>query len=125
MAGGHRKFRTAHAFGKRRKRCRRARALSPAIPSATENTEEAGCASAITAAAPAIVDAIAVSQDRARAVRVDTPVVSDAEKVAIERRASDALQDLSSKSATQRKRSFFRETDGATTSGTPFTIVSW
>lgn len=124
MAGGHRKFRSAHAFGKRRKRRPRARTLSPARPSAAENSEEAGCASAITAAAPAIADAIAASQDHTRAVRVDTPLVSDAEKVAIECRASDVLQDLSSKSATKRKRSFFRDSDGAATPGTPFTVVS-
>ncbi|KAH7972037.1 hypothetical protein HPB52_005808 [Rhipicephalus sanguineus] len=80
MAGGHRKFRSAQAFGKRRKQRPRARTLSPVRPSAAENSDEAGCASAITAAAPAIADAIAASHDHTRAVRVDTPLVSDAEK---------------------------------------------
>ncbi|XP_075724032.1 uncharacterized protein LOC142766081, partial [Rhipicephalus microplus] len=124
MAGGHRKFRSAHAFGKGRKRRLRARTLSPARPSAAENSEEAGCASAITAAAPAIADTIAASQYHTRAVRFDTPLVSDAEKVAIECRVRDVLQDISSKSATKRKRSFFRDSDGAATPGTPLAVVS-
>uniref|UniRef100_A0A224Z1F7 Kolobok-8 hm n=1 Tax=Rhipicephalus zambeziensis TaxID=60191 RepID=A0A224Z1F7_9ACAR len=124
MAGGHRKFRTAHAFGKKRRRRPRARSVSPARPSAAENTEEAGCANAITNAAPAITGAIAGANDHTRAVRVDTPLVSDAEKVAIECRASDIQRDLSSTSATRRKRSFFRDSEAAATTGTPFTVVS-
>ncbi|KAL1435514.1 hypothetical protein MTO96_000180 [Rhipicephalus appendiculatus] len=117
MAGGHQKFRTAHAFGKKRRRRPRARSVSPARPSAAENTEEAGCANAIT-------NAIAGANDHTRAVRVDTPLVSDAEKVAIECRASDIQRDLSSTSATRRKRSFFRDSEAAATTGTPFTVVS-
>lgn len=124
MAGGRRKFATAHAFGKKRKR----RSRMPQVPSdesAVTTTSTAVCASERTAATEATAaHAMPAVNDTSRATRVDTLLITEAEQVAIERRAEEERQKLSSLSATRRKQSLIGDSPEAAASGTAFTILS-
>ncbi|KAH7953617.1 hypothetical protein HPB49_010643 [Dermacentor silvarum] len=124
MAGGRRKFATAHAFGKKRKR----RSRIPQVPSdesAVTTTSTAVCASERTAATEATAaHAMPAVNDTSRATRVDTLLITEAEQVAIERRAEEERQKLSSLSATRRKQSLIGDSPEAAASGTAFTILS-
>lgn len=124
MAGGRRKFATAHAFGKKRKR----RSRIPQVPSdesAVTTTSTAVCASERTAATEATAaHAMPAVNDTSRATRVDTLLITEAEQVAIERRAAVERQKLSSLSATRRKQSLIGDSLKAAASGITFTILS-
>ncbi|KAH6927721.1 hypothetical protein HPB50_007623 [Hyalomma asiaticum] len=98
MAGGRRKFATAHAFGKKRKR----RSRIPAASSESTATSSAACASVVTTSTEAAAaQAMPAASDTSRATRVDTLFVMEAEKVAIEHRTEEQRQKLSSLSATR------------------------
>ncbi|KAH7935442.1 hypothetical protein HPB52_007591 [Rhipicephalus sanguineus] len=100
MAGGRRKFATAHAYGKKRKRRSR---IPKAASSGSTATSSATCASGCTTSTEAAAaQAMPVADDTSRTMRVDTLLVSEAEKVAIEHRAEAQRQKLSSLSATRR-----------------------
>ncbi|KAG0413301.1 hypothetical protein HPB47_009542 [Ixodes persulcatus] len=119
MAGGHRKFRSAHPFGKKKRRPRPREVLSD--PPAAEANDTASNATAPTD------DAIAHVIPTAKVTRVDTPLLSDAQKAEIESRARDTEKKLSQMSATRRKQSLLGEKteDSETTAtGTSFTVLS-
>lgn len=80
MAGGNRKFRTAHMFGKKKRRPQ-PRLQSREKPSDSPALETADPTSPATAS---LQDAIATDGARAgRAIRVDTPFLSDADRTEI------------------------------------------
>ncbi|CAN8029862.1 unnamed protein product [Ixodes persulcatus] len=119
MAGGHRKFRSAHPFGKKKHRPRPREVLSDSP--AAEVNDTASNATAPTG------DAIAHVIPTAKVTRVDTPLLSDAQKAEIESRARDTEKKLSQMSATRRKQSLLGEkTEDAetTATGTSFTVLS-
>ncbi|KAH7962968.1 hypothetical protein HPB52_018999 [Rhipicephalus sanguineus] len=122
MAGGRRKFATAHAYGKKRKRRSR---IPKAASSGSTATSSATCASGCTTSTEAAAaQAMPVADDTSRTMRVDTLLVSEAEKVAIEHRAEAQRQKLSSLSATRRKQSLIGDSPEAAGCGTEFTLLS-
>ncbi|KAH6948452.1 hypothetical protein HPB50_024519 [Hyalomma asiaticum] len=68
--------------------------------------------------------AMPAASDTSRATRVDTLFVTEAEKVAIEHRAEEQRQKLSSLSATRRKQSLIGDSPEAAGCGTEFTLLS-
>ncbi|KAL1429182.1 hypothetical protein MTO96_016519 [Rhipicephalus appendiculatus] len=121
MAGGRRKFATAHAYGKKRKRRSR---IPEAASSESTATSSATCASGCTISTEAAAaQAMPVANDT-RTTRVDTHLVTEAEKVAIEPRAEEQRQKLSSLSATRRKQSLIGDSPKAAGCGTEFTLLS-
>ncbi|KAG0443042.1 hypothetical protein HPB47_015350 [Ixodes persulcatus] len=119
MAGGHRKFRSAHPFGKKKRRPRPREILSDSPAAEVNDT-------ASNATAPTD-DAIAHVIPTAKVTRVDTPLLSDAQKAEIVSRARDTEKKLSQMSATRRKQSLLGEkTEDAetTATGTSFTVLS-
>ncbi|KAH7940305.1 hypothetical protein HPB52_023019 [Rhipicephalus sanguineus] len=122
MAGGQRKFATAHAYGKKRKRRSR---IPKAASSGSTATSSATCTSGCTTSTEAAAaQAMPVADDTSRTMRVDTLLVSEAEKVAIEHRAEAQRQKLSSLSATRRKQSLIGDSPEAAGCGTEFTLLS-
>ncbi|KAH7963807.1 hypothetical protein HPB52_022931 [Rhipicephalus sanguineus] len=122
MAGGRRKFATAHAYGKKRKRRSR---IPKAASSGSTATSSATCASGCTTSTEAAAaQAMPVADDTSRTMRVDTLLVSEAEKVAIEHCAEAQRQKLSSLSATRRKQSLIGDSPEAAGCGTEFTLLS-
>ncbi|CAN8010699.1 unnamed protein product [Ixodes pacificus] len=126
MAGGHWKFRTAHKFGKRRKR----RPVVDEVSSGTSKPSASGSASAPNCTAPSCAapeSAVArpsSSVTESGTTRVDTILISEAEQVEIEHHATEARQKLSSVSATHRKCSLLDEIADLPEVGTAFTVVS-
>ncbi|KAH7983089.1 hypothetical protein HPB52_009126 [Rhipicephalus sanguineus] len=122
IAGGRRKFATAHAYGKKRKRRSR---IPKAASSGSTATSSATCASGCTTSTEAAAaQAMPVADDTSRTMRVDTLLVSEAEKVAIEHRAEAQRQKLSSLSATRRKQLLIGDSLEAAGCGTEFTLLS-
>lgn len=121
MAGGRRKFATAHAYGKKRKRRSR---IPEAASSESTATSSATCASECTISTEAAAAQAMPVADDTRTTHVDTHFVTEAEKVAIEHRAEEQRQKLSSLSATRRKRSLIGDSPEAGGSGTEFTLLS-
>ncbi|KAH6946265.1 hypothetical protein HPB50_012510 [Hyalomma asiaticum] len=122
MAGGRRKLATAYAFGKKRKR----RSRIPKVASSeSKATSSATCASGfMTSTEAAAAQAMPAARDTSRATRVDTLFVTEAEKVAVEHRAEEQRQKLSSLSATRRKQSLIGDSPEAAVCGTEFTLLS-
>ncbi|KAH7938999.1 hypothetical protein HPB52_004116 [Rhipicephalus sanguineus] len=122
MAGGRRKFATAHAYGKKRKRRSR---IPKAASSGSTATSSATCASGCTTSTEAAAaQAMPVANGTSRTMRIDTLLVSEAEKVAIEHRAEEQRQKLSSLSATRQKQSLIGDSPEAAGCGTEFTLLS-
>ncbi|KAH7969948.1 hypothetical protein HPB52_023004 [Rhipicephalus sanguineus] len=122
MADGRRKFATAHAYGKKRKRRSR---IPKAASSGSTATSSATCASGcMTSTEAAAAQALPVANGTSRTMRVDTLLVSEAEKVAIEHRAEEQRQKLSSLSDTRRKQSLIGDCPEAAGCGTEFMLLS-